>query len=176
MHAAAGQQIDPLSPLVHTLAATVAYWGRDHLLAIANARRAQELDPQFGQSPLGTALTALGRHEEALVELRRAEAASGGAAFFLALVGWGLGVAGRRDEALDVVRRLEERSRGEFVLPLFFAWVYIGLGDLEAAFDWLENACRQRSFRIHLLVDPIYDPVRPDRCFGDLMRRIGFSA
>jgi serine/threonine protein kinase/tetratricopeptide (TPR) repeat protein len=176
MHAAAGQQIDPLSSLVHALAATVAYWGRDYLLAIENARRAQDLDPEFGQSPLGTALAALGRHEEALVELRRAESASGGAAFFLALVGWALGVAGRRDEAREVVRRLEERSQDEFVMPLFFAWVHIGLGDREAAFDWLEEACRQRSFRIHLLVDPIYDPVRPDARFGDLLRRIGFHA
>jgi serine/threonine-protein kinase len=176
MHAAAGQQLDPLSPLVHALAATVAYWGRDYHLAIANALRAQSLDPQFGQSPLGTALAALGRHEDALVELRRAESASGGAAFFLALVGWGLGIAGRRDEAREVVRRLEERSRSEFVLPLFFAWVHIGLGDREAAFDWLEKACRQRSFRIHLLVDPVYDPLRPDPRFGDLLRRIGFNA
>jgi hypothetical protein len=81
----------------------------------------------------------------------------------------------RRDEALDLVRRLEERSRGEFVLPLFFAWVYIGLGDREVAFDWLEKACRQQSFRIHLLVDPIYDPIRPDPRFGDLLRRLGFN-
>ena len=175
-HAAAAQHVDPLSPLVHTLAATVTYWARDYLLAIDNARRAQDLDPQFGQSPLGTALATLGRHEEALVELRRAEAASGGAAFFLALVGWALGIAGRPDDAREVARRLEERSRGEFVMPLFFAWVYIGMGDREAAFDWLEKACRQRSFRIHLLVDPIYDPVRPDPRFGDLLRRIGFKA
>jgi hypothetical protein len=70
----------------------------------------------------------------------------------------------------------EERSRGEFVLPLFFAWIYIGLGDRDAAFDWLEKASRQRSFRIHLLVDPIYDSVRPHPRFGALLRRIGFSA
>jgi tetratricopeptide (TPR) repeat protein len=161
---------------VHTLAATVAYWGRDHLLAIENARRAQDLDPRFGQSPLGTALAALGRHEEALVELRRAEAASHGASFFLTLVGWALGIAGRLDEARDVARRLEERSRSEYVLPLFFAWVHIGLGDRETAFDWLERACRQRGFRIHLLVDPVYDPVRADPRFGDLLRRIGLQA
>jgi hypothetical protein len=52
--------------------------------------------------------------------------------------------------------------------------VYIGLDDKERAFEWLEKAYDSRAYWLRLLkTDFIYDPLRSDPRFKDLMRRIG---
>jgi hypothetical protein len=53
------------------------------------------------------------------------------------------------------------------------ATVYLGLGDTDATFTWLERAVQTRaSALLYLAVDPRYDPVRSDPRFADLVRRI----
>jgi hypothetical protein len=52
--------------------------------------------------------------------------------------------------------------------------VYIGLGDKEQAFVWLEKAFQERSNYVAFLkVFPLLDPIRSDPRFNDLVRRIG---
>jgi len=52
--------------------------------------------------------------------------------------------------------------------------IYIGLGEREQAFDWLEKAYDERAWQLGFLkVEPIFDPLRPDPRFTDLMRRTG---
>jgi serine/threonine protein kinase/Flp pilus assembly protein TadD len=174
-HAARAQEVDPLSPLVHSLAGIVAYWGRDYQGALENARKALAIEPAFTLAPSGLALMALGRQKEAIDELRRIASISSKASFTLALLGWGLGVAGHREEARQLASELEARSRRELVPPTFIEWVYIGLDDHQAAFDWLERAYRQRGFLVNLAVDPAYDRIRQDPRFGDLLRRLGLG-
>jgi hypothetical protein len=44
-----------------------------------------------------------------------------------------------------------------------------------AAIVWLEKAYKERSdFLLVLKVDPLFDGLRPDPRFQDLLRRIGF--
>jgi hypothetical protein len=55
-----------------------------------------------------------------------------------------------------------------------FAVIYLGLGEKDQAFAWLEKAYEERSFLLaYLKVDPIWDPLRSDPRFADLVRRIG---
>ena len=51
------------------------------------------------------------------------------------------------------------------------------VGDTEIAFEWLEKAFAERSpDLIELNADPVFDPLRPDPRFGDLLRRVGWGA
>jgi hypothetical protein len=52
--------------------------------------------------------------------------------------------------------------------------IYVGLGENDRAFEWLERAYRERDgMMTHLKVTPRIDPLRSDPRFEDLMRRIG---
>ncbi len=67
-------------------------------------------------------------------------------------------------------------SKRRYISPYLFAVVYVGLGDKEQAFAWLEKAYQDRSFwLIWLKVEPRFDSLRDDPRFQDLLRRIGLQ-
>ena len=69
---------------------------------------------------------------------------------------------------------LRERSGRKYVGPDWVARDYIRLGDKDHAFEWLEKAYQEHSsFLLDLKVDPLFDPLRPDPRFQDLVRRVG---
>lgn len=77
--------------------------------------------------------------------------------------------AGDRDKALRILRNLESQSSP----AVHIAQVYVGLGDHERAFAWIEKACGDRSvWLIWLGVDPAFNPLRADHRFKDLLKRI----
>jgi hypothetical protein len=93
---------------------------------------------------------------------------------YLAALGHAYGVAGRRDKALAVLADLQTRTRSRYISALDIATVYLGLGDTDETFEWLERAFETRaSALVYLAVDPRYDPIREDPRFQNLIRRIG---
>ncbi len=83
-------------------------------------------------------------------------------------------MAGRRDEALEIRDELRERSRQRYTGSGDLAVVYAALGEREQAFLWLEKAFDERdSWMPYLKVEPLFDPLRSDPRFQDLLRRVG---
>ena len=69
---------------------------------------------------------------------------------------------------------LQLRSRTDYVSPYDFALVFIGLGDRNLSFQWLDRACEARTnWLTHLKVDPRFDPLRSDPRFAALVKRVG---
>jgi hypothetical protein len=69
---------------------------------------------------------------------------------------------------------LKGLSKERYVPAFSFAVIYLGLGEKDQAFAWLEKAYEDRSSLILFLKgDPIWDPLRSDPRFADLLRRIG---
>jgi len=65
-------------------------------------------------------------------------------------------------------------SKRRYISPYLFAVVYVGLGDKDQAFAWMEKAYQDRSFwLIWLKVEPRFDSLRDDPRFVNLLRRIG---
>jgi hypothetical protein len=57
-----------------------------------------------------------------------------------------------------------------------FVWAYLGTGDKEKVFAWLENGYAQHSKAlIALKAYPLYDPLRGDPRYQDLLRRLGLD-
>jgi pentatricopeptide repeat protein len=83
--------------------------------------------------------------------------------------------AGRLDEAKQLVEELHRRRESGYVPPAAFLNAYLGLGDREQAFAWLERAAEERSgMTQYVRVHPYLDPLRDDPRFRDLLRRMNF--
>jgi len=92
----------------------------------------------------------------------------------LGILGLAYGLAGRKADATKVLNELLALNKTRYVTPAALVNVYIGLGDKEQAFVWLEKAFQERSnFVAFLKVFPLLDPIRSDPRFNDLVHRIG---
>ncbi len=76
-----------------------------------------------------------------------------------------------------MLNNLVDQSKQRYVHPAHISYIYISLGEKDKAFEWLENAYKERGGYLDLLkVDPWYDPIRDDPRFQDLLRRMNFPA
>jgi hypothetical protein len=77
---------------------------------------------------------------------------------------------------LKILDQLKQLSTQRFVYAYGIALVYVGLGDKDQAFQWLEKSFQDHEARINRLkVDPLFDSVRSDARYADLIHRIGLS-
>jgi tetratricopeptide (TPR) repeat protein len=169
---------DPLSYQLHYWRTIMLVLDRQADRVIAQARLLIELDPEAapGWWLLGVALTRTGRFDEGLAAVRKAVELSGAAAWSTGWLGLVLGLGGRADEAGAVLQRLETMSRTAYVAPASFAWVYLGLRDLDRAFEWLDRAVDAHD----QLMMPIksyvfFDPIRDDPRFHALLHKMGLD-
>ena len=120
----------------------------------------------------GLALAGKGRFAPAIECLQRAVERSP-IPMSLGYLGHVLGLAGERTAASDILRKLAELQSRQYVSPVDFAVVEAGLGNGGAMFEWLETGCRSRASRVHELRTPIFDAVRTDPQYANLLKRTG---
>ncbi len=64
--------------------------------------------------------------------------------------------------------------RRGYVSPFYIALIYAGLENKERALDYLQKACEDRfEWIVHINVDPVWDFLRADPGFRELLKRIG---
>jgi TolB-like protein/Tfp pilus assembly protein PilF len=123
---------------------------------------------------LGLVYVRKGMLERAVAEAQKARALSGTRPDVIALHGYTLGRAGRRREALTAIDDLRHLTGTRGPSPFLMALVYIGLGDTDRAFEWLEKAFETRDWQLPMLkADPMFDPLRKDARFPLLLDRLG---
>jgi TolB-like protein/DNA-binding winged helix-turn-helix (wHTH) protein/Flp pilus assembly protein TadD len=171
------QELDPLSLMINTGVGVVFYYARQYDRAIEPLRKTLELNSNFPHAhrALGDTYREKGMFGEAIAELQKAVTLlSGGNREYLGRLGNTYAVSGQRGEALRVLGQLRELSQVGYVSPVSFALVYIGLGEKDQAFAWLEKAYEERSTLLtqRIKVDPIYDSLRSDPRFQDLLRHM----
>jgi serine/threonine-protein kinase len=115
--------------------------------ALQEAAHIVELEPGFtrGHSLLGWAHLKLGHVAEGLAALERAAALSPEETMFRAQLGQAYAMTGHAEKARAVLGELKRLAGEQYVSPYHFAYVYTGLGEYDAAIDWLEHAFAQRA-------------------------------
>lgn len=90
-------------------------------------------------------------------------------------LGYAYGMLGRKNEATKILTELKNLYQQQQASPYYLAIIYAGLGDKDQTFAWLDKAYRDRSRPLAsgLKVNPIWDGLRSDSRFADLLRRIG---
>jgi TolB-like protein/DNA-binding winged helix-turn-helix (wHTH) protein len=179
------QELNPLYLPYHVGVADLYYCSRQYDRAIAQLRETIQifhLEPELAgpHTLLGKSYKEKGMFEEAIAEDRKAAALPllgeyRGTPLYLALLGNAYGAAGKRAEALNTLQQLKDLSKQKYVSPYDLALVYLGLGDKRQTFMWLDKAYRARSNEMsNLKQDPIFDSLRSDRRFQDLLQRMAF--
>ncbi len=172
-------ELDPLCPESHFVMALILFFRREYERAQASIATTMELG---GRNPtvqwLAGVIAALqGRCEEAIAQCEGAVRLYGRAPMLSAGLGMIYGFAGRTFEARAVLAQIEQASAATYVSPIYRAWIYLGLGEFENAFEWLEHAIDARDPHIlHLPVKPVYDGIRRDPRFDELMRKMQLPA
>lgn len=172
------QGLDPLSLIINTAVATNFYYASQYDAAIAQCRKTLELDPDFfaAKCIIGMCWQQKGMYEEAIAEFQRALILSGNDREIAAVLGYIYGVSGKRDEAEKILAGFEELSKHRYVSPLHRALIYVGLGENDQAFEWLEMAYQDRCEALIVFnVNPMFNSLRADPRFTDLLQRIGLT-
>ncbi len=169
-------ELDPVSPLFNTTRAETFYYAHQYDQAIEQARRTIEAYPNFWLAYfwLGSAYREKKMYSEAVSQFRRARELSHDNPAMIMTYGHAQALAGNPAEARRALVDLNHLAHQRYVPSLYFAVLYMGLGEKDNAFAAFKRAYGEKTDRlIYLGVDPIADPLRSDARFRDLLRRIG---
>ena len=171
------QQADPLSPVIAASLAMILYLARKYDEAVKVLQRAQEIDPSHFLPHLRMGLVRLQQksHAEAIRELQTAARLANHSTETLAALGTGYAMAGMSGEAHRIVAQLQASQAEHYVLPYNIAKIYAAACDKERTLEWLERAYQEGNpDLIELNSEPVFDGLRGEPMFSELMRRIGF--
>ena len=172
------QELDPLSLSISSSRGFILENMRRYDEAIDQLRRVVAIDPNYYQANWTLALTyiAIGQIDQALVAAEKTVAVSGRAPAALGVLGLAYGFGGKNREANKVLNELLQLEKRRYISPMAFVYVYIGLGEKDHAFAWLEKAIQERSNHLAFFkVSPTVDRLRSDPRFAELLKRIGVA-
>ncbi|HET8623173.1 MAG TPA: protein kinase [Gemmatimonadales bacterium] len=176
--ARAAAELDPASVSIRRSLGWLNYYARRYEAAAEQLRRALAMDPTSEENHriLGLVLTVQGRHDEAAAAFREAIAGAGESAYARGALARALASGGHTAEARRLLTELEAESQSRYVSPVALATANIALGNTDEAFRWIERArSERRGWMAYLRVEPIFDPIRPDPRFAELLATMGLS-
>ena len=139
--------------------------------------KALDLDSSFVRAHFlfARAYAQKGDCNQAVAEFQKAKALDAKVEM-LGGLGQGYASCGRKNEARRVLNELLELSKQHYFSPHWIASIYAGLGERDAAFEWLDQAAERRfGPLIYLKVNPIWDNLRSDPRFQGLLLRVGLT-
>jgi TolB-like protein/Tfp pilus assembly protein PilF len=170
--------MDPLSAIFRGDVGRMYYFERQYDQALEHYQAALDIDPHFffAHILLAQAYLQKGMFKPALSALKTATHLTNDSTFALARLAQGHAIAGEREKARALLKRLAGMAARKYVAPFEIALIHAGLQDHDEALAWLQKAFDQRSIWLgYLQVEPQLDPVRNDRRFQELVKRVGFA-
>jgi len=155
--------MDPVSPVLLRDLGLIYFMQRAWDQAEARWREAEELSPAYRGCLYWRArlLIEVGNLEEAIATLQARLAAGGANTRVLATIAYAQARRGADQEAYSILEELSTRAHGSRVPPLDFATIWLGLGQIEQALDYLEKGCQEKAAALYQFgIDPLYEPLR----------------
>ena len=154
------------------------FYARRYDQAIHELRSALAVKPDdaYALWILGFALIANHHPQDAIPVLKKGVSVSNNSPALIGLLVNASAQAGRRTDALRLLDELKRRRRTGYVPTAAFVLAYLGLGEYDQTFAWLEQGYKEQSNILQLLkVFPFFDPIRTDPRFMDLVHRVGLD-
>jgi len=171
------QALDPVSLAASVNVGWTLYYARQYDRAIEQCRKALDLDANSdgAHACLGWSYRAKGLRDEAIGELERAVALTNRDPSRLEGLGRALAVFGRKLEAAKIVEELAGRAEQTYVPPYYFATIPAALGEEKESLTALDRVLSERDvYAVWLEVDDVFDSLRREPQFEELVRRVRF--
>jgi TolB-like protein/Tfp pilus assembly protein PilF len=170
------QELDPTSLSINTGLGRAYYWARQYEQAIEQCRETHELEPGYVDThwSIGLCYEQNGLHEQAIAEFQDAVSLSRSSPVMVAALAHAYAIAGKRAESRNQLEFLRNEARQRYISPYSIGLIYAALEDTDRAFEWFEQAFKDRDEMLtHLNVDPRLDDLRSDPRFKNLVARVG---
>jgi TolB-like protein/lipoprotein NlpI len=167
--------LDPLSPIINTDEAVFRLSAGQTDQAIRQLQQTIQLDPNFAEAhrSLAVAYAKQNKLNEAMVEAHKALELNPRNIGVRATVGYVAAVSGDHGQAEKILRELKSVADGETPPGFFSAWIYTGLHQNAAAIQCLQSEYqRQTPMMVAISLEPIFEPLRDNPQFADLLRHI----
>jgi TolB-like protein/Flp pilus assembly protein TadD len=167
--------LDPVSSSSGCLRARLLYYARRYDDAIEQYERTRAADPNVAGFCTFSifAYQQKGRFDEAIAAAKRISEATPNEMLPRAALARSYGVMGNTEEARKVGRAMTDLLKRRFISEYDFAVAYSGW-DKEETLRWLEKAYQGRvGLLVYAKVDSVWDDLRPDPRFQDIVKRIG---
>lgn len=166
------EELDPLSMSIKLNVGMRYYYARQHEQAVEQFQRVLQLDPGYSDAHywLGLAYEQLKQYPQAIAEFEQLGSVA------LGPMGHAYAVSGQRRVAEELLSQLTRpAAAGQAVVaPFDLATICAGLGKKDQAIHWLERSLAERGgYLTFLKVEPVFDDLRSDPRFAELLRRIG---
>lgn len=171
------RQLDPLSLIITADNGAILYYSRQYDPAIEKFSAVREMEPNFPRALLIVwAYEQKGQFADALANIEKWRKTMGDGPWTWSELAYVYGRTGQQAQAQLALAKLEQLNRRHPMDPVAFVRPHIGMGNMDQAFADLEKAYSQHSNVLTTLkVDPLYDPLRRDPRFQDLVRRVGLT-
>jgi TolB-like protein/Flp pilus assembly protein TadD len=172
-----GRELNPLAVSGESIA-WILFQSHRYDEAIRELRSVLSVHPQdaYALLTLGFALDANNQPGDAIPVLEKAISVTHGSPAATGVLIRAYSHAGRRPDALRLLAELHQRRKAGYVPAGAFVNAYLGLGENDQSFAWLEQAYKEQSNILQFLkVHPYFDPIRGDPRFADLLRRTGLE-
>jgi len=167
------RELDPLSSVIARNAVLPYYLKRDYARALELLRQANELGPPLSTTwEIGVFIQSR-LFNEALAELEKAKGERKSDPILIYSTGMVYAARGERAEALQVIKELEAMSGASLSEAHWIAKIYATLNEKELAFSWLERGLATGAIAPFYKDEPVWDTIRSDPRFADLLRRMG---
>ena len=170
------RELDPLSSVIAVNVSRMYHLQNNYAASIENSLKIIELDPNFAPAYdyLALSYLKLGRNAEAIAAAEKGVDLSKRAGIALGDLGYVYAAVGKRAEASDKIKELEEKYTRKEAIGQYIAAVYVGLGDKDKAFEWLEKDFQARNGKLAEIRWQVqFESLRDDPRFKDLIQRLG---
>lgn len=172
-------ELDPLSLVINRNLGQVLYRAGRYDEALEALNKTLEMDPTFSSTHLylGSIYLQKSRYEDALAEFQKEkEYARGWGTRAEAWIGVAYMKLGQREKTQEILDDLIKRSKQTYVRATSIAMLYFVLGEDDQGFQWLEKAYEEYDSFLRLIrTDLIFDRVRSDPRFREIVRKMGYE-
>jgi TolB-like protein/Flp pilus assembly protein TadD len=170
--------LDPLALVIRSWFSVILWLDRQYERGIEQGRMAIELSPTnfFCHAVTGMNYREARMFDEAIAAHGRAVDLSGGTPLTQGWLGLALAESGDRAGARALYDRLRAMPPKAYVPPTSFAWIHLGLGEIDEFFEWMDRAIDARDHMITpIKTYPFMDPIRDDPRYTGLLRKMNLA-